>query len=268
MTRIEVFQETEWLAAAAADLVLHTAREAVRERGRFVWGLSGGSTPAIIYRTLAGEPYAAAMPWDATYVFWGDERWVAANDPDSNQRMANATLLSRVPLDSTHIIPITTTYTEPSEAAGAAERRLRDLYADADAPCPDLVLLGIGTDGHTASLFPGTSALAERERLFAANWVPQFDTWRITATYPLLNAARHVAFIAQGADKAEPVSLAIHPPNDTPRSPAALIEPNDGILTWFLDRQAAARLPDNADTKDAPPGGAPHGRAFPSAALP
>ena len=145
---------------------------------------------------------------------------------------------------------------------------MRDLYADADAPRPDLILLGIGTDGHTASLFPGTSALAERERLFTANWVPQFDTWRITTTYPLINAARHVAFIAQGADKAEPVSLAIHPPNDTPRSPAALIEPTDGILTWLLDRQAAAGLPDNADTQHAPPGGAPHGRAFPSAALP
>ena len=241
MADVRVFPNPAALTQAAANLVLASAEEAVRERGRFVWGLSGGSTPEALYRALAEPPYATAMPWRATFVFWGDERWASHDHSDSNQRMATEALLSRGPAAKTHVIPVQTESTTPDESAAAVEEAVRRLFGDAP-PRPDLLLLGIGGDGHTASLFPGTSALDERERLFAANRVPQMDAWRITATLPLINASRRVVFLAQGRDKADAVRLALHPVDGEPPLPAARVAPGDGTLTWMLDRQAASAL--------------------------
>ncbi len=243
MTDVRVFPDRDALTQAAAELVLASAEKAVRERGRFVWGLSGGSTPEALYRALAATPCTAAMPWHATVVFWGDERWVPHDHPESNRRMANAALLSRDPAAHATTIPVTTEETTPEESAAAVQDALRRVFADAP-PRPDLLLLGIGPDGHTASLFPGTSALHERERLFAANHVPQLQTWRVTATLPLINASRHVVFLAQGRDKADAVRAALHPPDGEPPLPAALVSPDDGSLTWLLDTEAASGLTD------------------------
>ena len=237
---VRVFDAPLALAEAAADLTLELAEDAVRERGRFVWGLAGGNTPRALYETLAKPPYAAAMPWHATRVFWGDERWVPADHPDSNQRMAREALLNRVAPAS--VVPIPTENATPAESAAAAERGLRQAF-DGDSgapPRPDLLLLGIGSDGHTASLFPGTDALNETERLFAANWVPQLGAWRVTATLPLINAARRIVFLAQGRGKAAAVRAALHPASGAAPVPATLAAPEDGAVTWLLDREAAA----------------------------
>ena len=241
MADVRVFPTPVGLTQAAANLVLASAEEAVRERGRFVWGLSGGSTPEALYRKLAEPPYVNAMPWRATTVFWGDERWVPVDHPDSNQRMATGALLSHGPAARANVIPVSTEDTTPDDSAAAVEDALRQLFGD-DPVRPDLLLLGIGPDGHTASLFPGTNALGEHERLFAANWTPQMDSWRITATLPLINASRRVVFLAQGQDKAEALRLALHPADGEPPLPAALVAPDDGALTWMLDRQAASGL--------------------------
>lgn len=234
------------LIVAAANLVLESARDAVRERGRFVWGLAGGSTPRALYEALAAPPYADAMPWAATHIFWGDERWVPSDAADSNQRMAREALLGAVSPAS--VVPILTEGVAPDESAAAAEAGLRRVFGD-EPPRPDLLLLGIGSDGHTASLFPGAagatvadagaSAPEETERLFAANWVPQLGAWRITATFRLIRASRRVVFLAQGRDKTEAVGKALRPvPGEAP-VPAALAAPEGGASTWLLDREAA-----------------------------
>jgi len=241
MPDVRVFPTPAALTQAAANLVLTSAEEAVRERGCFVWGLSGGSTPEALYRKLTEPPYSTAMPWRATSVFWGDERWVPTDHPDSNQRMATEVLLAHGPAARANIVPVPTENVSPDGSAAAVEDALHRISGDAPVR-PDLLLLGIGPDGHTASLFPGTSALDERERLFVANWVPQMDSWRITATLPLINASRNVVFLAQGQDKAEALRLALHPADGGPIPPAALVAPDDGALTWMLDRQAASGL--------------------------
>ena len=245
MADVQVFSSRAALTQAAADLVLTSAEEAVRERRRFVWGLSGGSTPEALYRALREPPYSNAMPWRATVVFWGDERWAPHDHPDSNQRMATDALLAHSPASDANVIPVPTESTTPDASAAAVEDALRRVFVDASVH-PDLLLLGIGPDGHTASLFPGTSALEERERLFAANRVPQLDTWRITATLPLINASRRVVFLAQGQDKADAVRVALHPPDGGPPLPAALVAPHDGTLTWLLDEEAASRLDEHS----------------------
>ena len=241
MVDIQVLDAPDRLTQAAADLVLEAARDAVRERQRFVWGLSGGTTPAMLYRMLASERYAARMPWDLTYVFWGDERWVAPDHADSNVRMARDEMLSRVPIPPDHVRPMATIGMEPEGSAAAAERQVRSLFRG--EPKPDLVLLGLGEDGHTASLFPGTAALGERKLLFAANYVPLLGTWRITATLALLNAARRVIFLVTGTNKAHALRQVLYPEQETAALPASMVQPADGTLTWLVDREAASELP-------------------------
>ena len=235
---VRVFDAPAALAEAAARITLESAEEAVRERGRFVWGLSGGDTPRALYETLAAPPYANAMPWRAVHVFWGDERWVPADHPDSNQRTAREALLDGAAPAS--VIPIPTESAAPAESAATVERGLRRVFAS-DPPRLDLLLLGVGSDGHTASLFPGTDALDETERLFAANWVPQLGAWRVTATLRLINAARRILFLAQGRGKADAVRDALRPAVSAPPVPAALVAPEAGAVTWLLDREAAAK---------------------------
>ena len=241
MTQVRTYVSPALLAEAAAVLTLETALKSTRERGRFVLGLSGGSTPAMLYGLLAKEPYFSCMPWESTYVFWGDERWTAPDHPDNNQRMAHETLLAHVPIDPAHVIPIPTTGATPEESAAITERRLRDIF-EAGMPRPDLFLLGIGDDGHTASLFPRVDALMEQTRLFTATWAAHLNAWRITATLPLINASRRVVFLAQGQSKAGPVAHAVHPQAAAPPLPAALVRPEQGELIWLLDRDAESSL--------------------------
>ncbi|MDX1387945.1 MAG: 6-phosphogluconolactonase [Acidobacteriota bacterium] len=232
--RIVALADADAVARAAADRVVSAAAGAVRERGRFVIVLSGGSTPRRLYALLASAELRDAVPWPATTVLFGDERCVGPTDPESNYRMARETLLDRVPVPDEQVHRMIGEI-DPARSADAYEAVLRGLYPDAAAPPFDLVLLGVGADGHTASLFPGTAALDDSTRWVAANHVPALETWRITLTYPALNAARHVVFMVTGQDKAGVFDGVFG--RREPRFPAARIDPA-GVGEVLADRAA------------------------------
>jgi 6-phosphogluconolactonase len=220
------------LFQAAAEEVIRTASEAIAERGRFTIALSGGSTPRNLYTLIAANA-STTLPWDQMFFFWGDERHVPPDSPDSNYRMAKEALLSKVPIPAANIFPIPAENPDASETAETYEQTLQKFFAVAPGEFPrfDLILLGMGPDGHTASLFPETAALQEKSRLVVANWVEKLGSSRITFTLPLLNAARCVAFLVSGADKAP-----------AEKYPSRLVQPRDGKLIWFVDRAAASGL--------------------------
>jgi 6-phosphogluconolactonase len=221
------------------------ASAAVSERSSFSLVLSGGATPRRLYRLLAEEPpFRERMPWAETTFFWGDERSVSPDHPDSNYRMAWEAMLSRVPVraERVHRWP---TELPPEEAARAYEETIRRAFglAAGEPPRFDLVLLGLGADCHTASLFPGSPALGERERLTAAPWVEALGTHRLTLTPLALKAARCVLFLVTGEEKSEALRAALAPEGDPARCPARAIRPTAGDLLWIADRPAAALLP-------------------------
>jgi len=237
------------LQRTAAALFVKAAVEAIRSRGIFTVVLSGGSTPKGAYSLLAeDETLRKQVAWAQVRFFFGDERHVPPDHPDSNFRMAHEAMLSRLPIDPNQVSRIKGEYADASRAAEEYERDLRSaatangLAADDGVPVFDLVLLGLGPDGHTASLFPGTSALHEQRRLVVANRVAKLDTDRITLTAPVLNGASDVLFLIQGADKAEALHAVLEGPYDPDRLPAQLIRPRHGRLRWLADPAAAARL--------------------------
>jgi 6-phosphogluconolactonase len=186
--------------------------------------------------------FASQLPWQNVFFFWSDERHVLPTDPESNYRMANETLLSKLPIPSDHIFRIPAEMPNAGEAAEAYELALHKFFRPAASSFPrfDLILLGMGPDGHTASLFPGTTALEEKRHWVVANWVETFSTFRITFTYPVLNSATSVMFLASGADKAAMVARALKDP--AANLPCQGVRPVDGELSWFLDQAAAAKL--------------------------
>ncbi len=234
------------LARRAAQYFVEMVNEAVDARGRARIAISGGSTPKAAFRLLAdpGQRFRAAMPWDKLDLYWVDERTVPPDDPDSNYRMTKENLLSRVPLAAEQVHRMEGEL-EPEAAAARYESELRNSFKleGAESPRFDLISLGMGPDGHTASLFPHTAALHEMGRMVTANHVPQLDTWRITLTWPVINHASSVFFLIAGADKAERVGEVFMGPRDPERLPSQLIWPSSGILTLFLDKAAAALLP-------------------------
>ncbi len=239
---IEVHDDAEATAHALAERFAAAARAALADHGRFAVALSGGSTPKRAY-DLLGDAYLEEVPWQHVDVFWGDERCVAANDPRSNQRLARETFLDVVGLPEANLHPIVCDG-DPDEAAAAYEADLRAYFGD--APRFDLVLLGLGDNGHTASLWPGSTVLDERERWAAPVHVADPDLWRVTLTYPVLNAAKAVCFLVTGAGKADAVNQVIEGPRDVARLPAQGIDPGAGRLRYLLDRAAAARLPEGS----------------------
>jgi 6-phosphogluconolactonase len=208
--------------------------------------LSGGSTPKAAFEMLAdpSQPWRSRMQWENLELYWVDERAVPPGDADSNYRMTREALLDRVPLRPEQIHRIEGEL-EPELAAARYESELRNSFRleGAEIPRFDLVALGMGPDGHTASLFPRTEALHELSRLVTANHVPQKDTWRITLTWPVINHASSVFFLISGADKAEILKEVLTGPRDVDRLPSQLIWPASGILTLILDKAAAALLP-------------------------
>jgi len=234
------------LARRAAQYLSEMVHEAADARGRARIAISGGSTPKAAFQRLAdpNQRYRAAMPWDRLDLYWVDERTVPPDHPDSNYRMTREALLSHVPLPPEQIHRMEGEL-EPEAAASRYESLLRDTFRleGAETPRFDLVQLGMGPDGHTASLFPHTAAIHEMGRLVAANHVPQLDTWRITLTWPVINHASSVFFLIAGEDKAERVHEVFTGPRDPERLPSQLIWPSSGILTLFLDKAAAAHLP-------------------------
>lgn len=237
-SELEVLSDAERLAHRTVDRVISSASAAIADRGCFTVALAGGSTPEPAYALLAERDRAQKIDWARVEVFWGDERSVPPDHPDSNYRMARHALLDLVPIPEKNVHRIRGE--QPPEEAAAAYRLELQEHLGVDGRF-DLILLGMGPDGHTASLFPGTGALQEQEQSVVAVYVERLDTWRITLTLPVINAARHVIFLVSGEEKARALAR-IHAGEPLP---AAMVEPVDGKLTWLVDRDAAARLPSN-----------------------
>ncbi len=229
------------LSHAAAEEVIRAVTEAVAHRGRFTIALSGGSTPKNLYTLIAAN---ANLPWDRMFFFWGDERHVPPDDPESNYRMTKESLLSKVPIPPENIFRVPAENPDAAAVAEAYEQTLRKFFAVAPGEFPrfDLILLGMGPDGHTASLFPETAALKEKSHLVVANWVEKLKTHRITFTLPVLNAARCVAFLVSGMDKAAVLREVLEGDAPGEQYPSKLVRPSDGKLIWFVDRAAASEL--------------------------
>ena len=231
------------LFAAAAEEVVRAANDAVAERGRFTIALSGGSTPKNLFNLLATNA-RTVLPWDRMFFFFGDERHVPPTDPESNYHMADESLLSKVPVPPGNVFRIPAENPDAAAAAAAYEKTLEKFFAlqPGQFPVFDLILLGMGPDGHTASLFPGTAGLQEKSRLVIANWVEKFKTSRITLTLPVLNAARCVTFLVSGTDKAPALHAVLDSDAPGEQYPSKLVRPTDGKLIWLVDRAAASEL--------------------------
>jgi 6-phosphogluconolactonase len=246
--RIEynVVPDAKALAAEAAERFTAAAEKAAAAKGRARIAISGGSTPKAAFALLAdqSQPWRGRMPWDRLEVFWVDERCVPPDDAESNYRMTREAMLDKVPLKPEQVHRMEGEL-EPHAAAARYEALLRNSFRLEGAECPrfDLVALGMGPDGHTASLFPHTEALSEMGRLVVANHVVQKETWRVTLTWPVINHAASVFFLIGGADKAQVLHEVFTGPYDQDRLPSQLIWPSSGILTLVLDQAAAALLP-------------------------
>jgi 6-phosphogluconolactonase len=233
-----VYETPEELAEAAARDFAARAEGAIGERGRFTVAFAGGSTPRATYKVLA-QYYADRIDWSRVHAFFGDERTVSPEHEDSNYRMVHETVLSRVPVGSVHRMH---GELPPEEAAAAYEEELREFFGRSSVFAFDLILLGLGEDGHTLSLFPETSALDVTGRWVVANAVPKFQTTRLTLTVPVINAARAVTFLVAGEDKAGALKEVLEGDADPRVYPARFVRPESGDLTWMVDRAAAGSL--------------------------
>ncbi len=247
--QVKIYPTPAAVAAAAADHFLQSAVETVTARGVFSVALSGGSTPALLFEILSASPYLEKIPWDHIAVFWGDERAVPPAHRESNYRAARELLLDRVPIPKKNVFRIHAEL-DPRLAAARYEDTLRDfLGIEAGDPQEvnsgvglDLVYLGMGGDGHTASLFPHTPALQETSRWVVGNYVEQLETWRITMTAPFINAARQIVFLVTGEGKKTRLKEVLAGTRDPQALPSQLIKPQEGALVWLVDAAAAAAM--------------------------
>ena len=240
MPNVQVFQTPEEVARAGADFIVNLAKPAARNHP-FSVALSGGNTPRRVYELLASTESKNKINWQFAHLFFGDERPVRADHPASNYGMALATLISRVPIPPGNVHPISGEGT-PRESAKSYQHELKSYFGNSPWPRFDLVLLGMGEDGHTASLFPGTKALAEKEAWVVANWVEQLNEFRLTLTAPAINSAAQILFLVTGENKAAPLAKVLNGPFQPDLLPAQLIEPDQGELTWIVDATAASLL--------------------------
>ncbi|PZC49332.1 MAG: 6-phosphogluconolactonase [Chloroflexi bacterium] len=224
----------------AGDLLLDLSEKAVTSKGCFTIALSGGSSPQGLYTLLASEKFKGHISWNKWLVFWGDERTSDTELITSNYKVANQTLLSRVPIPKEQIYRIASEI-NPDKTAKDYYQNIYAAFGFKD-PVFDLILLGMGKDGHTASLFPGTEALNEKNSGVVASWVPSLKTTRITFTLPLINNAKNVAFLVKGISKAMMVKKVLQPAETDPVPPASLVRPINGELYWFIDRLASTNL--------------------------
>jgi 6-phosphogluconolactonase len=251
--QVRVYQDPGELALKAARRFARLADQYVIGGGRFTVALSGGSTPKAMFSLLAAEPFLNTVPWSSIYFFWGDERCVPPDHADSNFRMTNETLLSKVPVPQQNIFRVPAELPDAARAGAEYSATLTSFFlADSAAnrsgtaplsalPRFDLVFLGMGPDGHTASLFPHSSALQAGEEIAVANYVEKFKAWRITLTAATINNARNITFLAAGEDKAETLKNVLEGPYQPDVYPSQLIQPRNGTLLWMVD-EAAARL--------------------------
>ena len=238
---IRVFPDPSVLFRAAADEFVAQTKDAIRARGRFTVALAGGSTPKSLYNLLAN---ISALPWDKVFFFFGDERHVPPDSPESNYRMARESLLSKIPVPPANIFRVPAENPDAKQAAAGYEQTLRKFFGipQGGFPVIDLILLGMGPDGHTASLFPSGKALQESSRWVVSDWVEKLKTDRITLTLPVFNSARTVMFLVSGKDKAATLKEVLVGNQPGTQFPSKLIRPKDGNLIWMVDAAAAADL--------------------------
>ncbi len=249
VTDLLVVADQASLARKAAELFAETAERAMARAGRFTVALSGGSTPKLLYSLLAAEPYRSRVPWDQTHVFWGDERCVPPDHPDSNFGMAKPTLFNRVPISADRLHRMQAEREDLDAAAREYETEIARTFGvppTGDPPALDLILLGLGPDGHTASLFPYTEAVLETRRWVVLNFVPKFGANRLTLTAPILNRGSTILFLVAGTDKAPVLKEVLEGPADPERLPSQLIRPVAGRLIWLVDQAAAGLLAQKA----------------------
>jgi len=242
---VELFADGMEIARRAADEVVRIASEAAAARGAFTIALSGGSTPKVVYALLAeNAALRNSLPWNKMKVFFGDERHVGPGHADSNFQMASDAMLSKVPLQPKQIHRIKGEYPDAAQAAIEYEATIQREFGlkDGEFPRFDLVLLGMGSEGHTLSLFPGTKALRETQRMVTRNWVGKLYTERITLTAPAANNAENIIFIIAGADKACALKAVLEGPHEPEQLPAQMIQPSNGTLSWLVDQAAGSML--------------------------
>lgn len=240
MPNLTIYPDPDGLVHGAAELITDLALAAVAATDRFTVALAGGSTPRPVYAMLASPAFASRIPWDRVHVFFGDERCVPADDERSNYRMAREALLDHVPLPPANIHRIAGE-ADPALAALAYEQEMRRFFRTEVPPAIDLICLGMGDDGHTASLFPGSAGLREQERWVMPQYVEAMSSWRVTVTPVLINAARNVAFMVAGAGKAETLARVLTGPYEPDALPAQLVQPVNGQTHWLVDAAAGAR---------------------------
>jgi 6-phosphogluconolactonase len=237
---IRVFNDYEALSQAAAEMFVELADQAINSNGRFSIALSGGNTPRRLYETLTADPFREKVHWEAVHVFWGDERCVPLNDPRSNFLMARRALLDHVPVLADHIHPILGDL-PAALAATHYETELRDFFGK-QPPAFDLILLGLGENAHTASLFPHTLVLNEKERWVDKVYVAEQSMYRVTLTAPFINQAKAVIFLVSGAGKAFALQNVLEGNYHPHELPAQLIQPNSTHPIWLVDKAAAHKL--------------------------
>jgi 6-phosphogluconolactonase len=241
MTELHVFPDNPSFVNGSADFIADVAAGAIADRGRFTMALSGGGTPKPIYARLAAAEYRDRIAWEKVHIFFGDERCVPPDDPRSNFRMVREAWFDHSPIPAENIHRIHGE-DDPALEALRYEGDIAGFYRSARFPAFDLILLGMGDNGHTASLFPGTAVLRETARWVVAQYVEVMTTWRVTFTAPLINAARNVAFLAEGAGKAQMLWSVLEGPYQPDVWPAQLIQPKSGELHWLVDAAAATKV--------------------------
>lgn len=241
---IQVFANPEVLTQAAATEFVRQANQAIQDRGRFTIALSGGSTPKSLYALLATQPWRDQISWNQVHLFWGDERHVPPSDSSSNFRMTQERLLSQVPIPHENVHRIKAENPDAQTVAAEYERDLKQFFqlSEHEFPRFDLVLLGMGANGHTASLFPGTDAVHEQSRLVVAPWVEELNTHRITLTPPVINNANTIIFFVTGAEKAAMLKAVLEGQYKPDRLPAQIVHPTQGNVIWMIDQTAASLL--------------------------
>ena len=242
---IIVVSNSEALSRTAADMIIGKIKEVLAHQEKFSLALAGGSTPKGLYSLLAESPeYCDHIPWQRIHFFWGDERHVPPDHAESNFHMASEAMLSKLPVPAENIHRVQAELPDAAKAASDYEQELKRFVRLDTQKLPrlDCVLLGMGPDGHTASLFPGTKALQEKRRLVVSNWVGKFNAHRITMTLPVLNNAAMVIFMISGKNKAEVLKDILEGEYRPELLPAQLIRPVHGRLAWLVDKAAAARL--------------------------
>ena len=238
-TSLHIFDNVESLVSTMAEFFIEQSDEAIAQRGRFTVALSGGNSPRNLYALLASVKYRDRVAWEKILFFFSDERFVPADDPQSNYRMAKETLFDPLGIPQHHVFAVNTSIS-PSASAGAYEEAIRKQF---DARCSfDLILLGLGDNAHTASLFPRADILDEKRSLVKAFFVNELNQFRITFTAPLINDARVIAFLTYGVSKADAVYHTLREPFNPEEYPAQLVRPQQGKVHWFLDKDAAKRV--------------------------